>query len=52
MIAARIADLYVDMQNVYESESQAMRERRSANSETAKELENVSCIHSEIMHKT
>ena len=36
-IAARIAELYVDIQNMYQSESQAKRWRRSANSETAKD---------------
>ena len=42
MITARIADLYGDIQNMYQSESQAKRQSHSANSETAKELENVS----------
>ena len=42
-IAVRIADLYVDIQNMYQSESQAKRQKRSVNSETA---ENVSYFHS------
>ena len=44
IIAARIADLYVDIRNTYQSESQAKRQRRNANSEIAKELENVSLL--------
>ena len=46
MITARIADLYVDIRNMYQSESQAKRQRRSVNSETAKEVENVSQYYS------
>ena len=39
IIAARIADLYVDIRSTYQSESQAKRQRRNA-----KELENVSQV--------
>ena len=41
-IAARIANMYVDIRNMYQSEYQAKWQRRGVNSETAKELENVS----------
>ena len=48
IIAARIADLYVDIRSTYQSEYHAKRQRRNANSETAKELENVSLLHSKV----